>query len=90
MTSAIDYLQEIVALLDQPEFRPEMVKDELTEIISTLIVHAKTSVEAAIVAASIRAKISLLAAPTIEDFVGGFKARVDELSRKEKDNFEMV
>jgi len=47
-------------------------------------------VEAAIASASVRAKISLLAAPNVEAFVEDFKARVDDLSRDEKDNFEMV
>ena len=84
------FLQEIVALLDQPELRLEGVKDELDEITSAIVVHPKTSVEAAIAAASDRAKISLLAAASTGDFVEAFKARVEELSREEKDNFEMV
>jgi hypothetical protein len=55
-----------------------------------MMTDEKMTVEAAIAAGSVRAKVSLLAAQDVEEFVRDFKARVDLLSKNHNDNFEMV
>lgn len=80
----------MINLMDQPSFRVEKVETELSELSTALMKHPKMTVEAAIAAGSVKFKIVLLAGHDDRQIVQECKDRVDELSRSEEDNFEMV
>jgi hypothetical protein len=62
----------------------------LLNLLQQLVTHPMTSVEAALIAGAVRAKVWLLAAHDTEAFVRDFEERVIGLSKSDDTQFELV
>jgi hypothetical protein len=80
----------MINLIDRPEFSVADVCEEVFQISSLILGHPRASVEAALGAGTLQAKVCLLASLDLPTFVLNFKERVGKLSQDPEKNFEMV
>ena len=77
-------------IIDVHEFCIGEVETEVFEISSRILRHHRASVETALAAGTLQAKVCLAATQDLQSFIRTFKDRVDKLSQDDEKNFEMV